>query len=321
MSEVEQPRVVGAGEYVVALPVFEGPLDLLLHLIQKHELSIMDIPVSFVTEKYVEYISLMQSMSIDVTSEYLVMAATLVHIKSKSLLPPEAVVEDDEDAALDELDPREELIRRLLEYQKYKQAAADLNERGAFGRDVFGRGAVVEESEGPAPLAPTPVWNLLDAFAKVLSRAKIKVEHEISFDQMTVTERIQQLCDRLATRGRVMFDDLFEGQVSRFDLIITFLALLEMTRLKLTKLYQVDSLTPIHIELAGSEAAEEAAPADEAPADETLAGETLAGEESVVEAAVANDEAHLEAEPVPEDLTEEPVDQESPGPAASDVEG
>jgi segregation and condensation protein A len=254
MSEEEDTRPRDGGEYVITLPIFEGPLDLLLHLIQKHELDIMDIPVSFITEKYVEYISMMEALSIDITSEYLVMAATLVHIKSKSLLPPEAVVHDEEEGSLDDIDPREELIRRLLEYQKYKHAAAELNDRGALGRDVFTRGAVLEEKEGPAPLARVEVWNLLDAFAKVLSRAKIKIEHEVSFDQLTITERIQQLCDRLGERGRCAFDDLFEGQITRADLIITFLALLEMTRLKMTKLYQVDPLAPIHIELAAATA-------------------------------------------------------------------
>jgi segregation and condensation protein A len=297
MSEEEQVRPREGGEYVVTLPVFEGPLDLLLHLIQRHELDIMDIPVSFVTEKYLEFISLMQSLSIDLTSEYLVMAATLVHIKSKSLLPPEAVVQDDEDASLDELDPREELIRRLLEYQKYKQAAADLNDRGALGRDVFARGAFVEEREGPAPLARVEVWNLLDAFAKVLSRSKVKLEHEISFDQMSVTERIQQLCDRLLERGRCVFDDLFEGQATRFDLIITFLAVLEMTRLKLTKLYQVDALAPIHIELAGTP--------DQAPAQESSESS-----EAMPQRASESDEEEAPS-----------VDDETPGPSASDVEG
>jgi len=246
--EADKPR---DQQYVVALPAFEGPLDLLLHLIQKHELDILDIPVSFVTEKYLEYLSLMQQLSIDVASEYLVMAATLAHIKSKSLLPAEPAGQEDE---LDEdgLDPRGELIRRLLEYQKYKQAAVDLNERGALGRDVFPRGAREPEPEGPAPLAQIEVWHLLDAFAKVLSRAKVDLDHEVSFDRMTITERITQLCDRLAGRTSCRFDELFDGQRSRFDLIITFLALLEMTRLKLTRLYQADALAEIFIDLAPS---------------------------------------------------------------------
>jgi segregation and condensation protein A len=243
--ETNKPR---ENQYVVALPVFEGPLDLLLHLIQKHELDILDIPVSFVTEKYLEYITLMQELSIDVASEYLVMAATLAHIKSKSLLPaPPPGQEDDIDE--EGLDPRGDLIRRLLEYQKYKQAAADLNERGALGRDVFMRGAKEPEAEGPAPLAPIEVWHLLDAFAKVLSRTKVDIDHEVSFDRMSITERITQICDKLTGRTSCRFEELFDGQRTRFDLIVTFLALLEMTRLKMTRLFQADPLAEIFIDL------------------------------------------------------------------------
>jgi segregation and condensation protein A len=234
--------------YVVALPTFEGPLDLLLHLIQKHELNILDIPVSFITEKYLEYIMLMQELSIDVASEYLVMAATLAHIKSKSLLPAPPPGQEDE-LTEDEIDPRGELIRRLLEYQKYKQAAQDLNERGALGRDVFTRGAKEPEADGPAPLARIEVWHLLDAFAKVLSRAKVDLTHEVSFDRMSITDRITEICDRLAGRTSCRFDELFDGQRTRFDLIITFLAVLEMTRLKMTRLFQSDPLSEIFIDL------------------------------------------------------------------------
>ena len=124
--------------YTVQLPNFEGPLDLLLHLIQQHELDILDIPIAFITEKYVDYILLMQELNIDIASEYLVMAATLTHIKSRLLLPvpPDEAEEGDEE----ELDPRAELVRRLLEYQKYKLAAGELSSRSIFGRDVFARG-------------------------------------------------------------------------------------------------------------------------------------------------------------------------------------
>jgi segregation and condensation protein A len=244
--EVTKPK----NDYVISLPSFEGPLDLLLHLIQKHELDIFDIPVSFVTEKYLAYINLMQELSIDVASEYLVMAATLAHIKSKSLLPNEPSTDEDGLGEDEEGDPREELIRRLLEYQKYKHAAAELNDRGALGRDIFLRGSKTPEADGPAPLAPVELWSLLDAFGKVLSRAKVDLQHEVSFDRMSITDRINQLMEKITKKSRCRFEDLFDGQRTRFDLIITFLALLEMTRLRMTRLYQSDPLADIFIETA-----------------------------------------------------------------------
>jgi len=239
----------GAHAYRVSLENFEGPLDLLLHLIQQHELDIMDIPIRFVTEKYVEYIMLMQELNIDIASEYLVMAATLAHIKSKMMLPPEPGAEDAEDLEPED-DPRLELVRRLLEYQKYKRAAEQLADRSIFGRDVFGRGLSAPEVEGQAPLAPLSLFKLLDAFQGVLSRAKTVLDHEIQLDRLSISDRINQLADLLRARARLEFDELFEGQRSRPELIVTFLALLEMTRLRMTRLYQDDPLGPIRVELA-----------------------------------------------------------------------
>ena len=237
--------------YSVTLPTFEGPLDLLLHLCQKHELQILDIPISFITEKYLEYLAVMQLIDLDVASEYLVMAATLAHIKSKSLLPaPPPGQEDDEN--LEEEDPRESLIRRLLEYQKYKQAGADLQARGVAGRDVFLRGVAVEEAvpSGLAPLAEVPLYSLLEAFQAVLSRSKVKLSHDVIADRISITDRIHELSSLVQERKRLVFEDLFAGLTSRFDLVITFLALLEMTRLRMTRLFQADSLGPLYIELA-----------------------------------------------------------------------
>ncbi|MBI5532241.1 MAG: segregation/condensation protein A [Deltaproteobacteria bacterium] len=233
----------------VALPVFEGPLDLLLHLIQKHELDILDIPISFVTEKYLEYLNLMRDMAIDVASEYLVMAATLAHIKSKMLLPS---VPSDQDDALDEeeLDPRGELVRRLLEYQKYKNAAADLASRSVLGKDVFARGPLPTEAEGPAPLESVGVFALIDAFNRVAARRKITLEHEVSFDRVSISERINEIVDMLKLRSRSTLEEILPETFSRSELVITFLALLEMTRLKLTRLYQASALSELYIELA-----------------------------------------------------------------------
>ena len=241
-------------EVRISLPAFEGPLDLLLHVIQKHELDIRDIPVGFITEKYLEYLALMRNLAIDVASEYLVMAATLVHIKSKMLLPSVPDDQKGDDSEAEELDPREELVRRLLEYQKYKSAAQDLADRATLGRDVFTRGAGEPVAEGPAPFAPVELFGLLDAFEKVLKRAKVKIEHEVTFDRITITERIVQLTDKLQGRKSMRFEDLLLGSsgdivsIHRFDLVITFLALLEMCRQRLIRVYQTDPLAPIHLE-------------------------------------------------------------------------
>jgi segregation and condensation protein A len=241
-----------AAAYRVELPVFEGPLDLLLHLIEEHELDIFDIPIAFVATKFVETITLMQELNIDVASEYLVMAATLAHIKSKMLLP--AVPDDQEVDAEPEIDPRAELVRRLLEYQKYKKVADQLGEHAVLGRDVFLRGVAAPEAEGPAPIAGLSLFRLLDAFQSVLARVKASFDHEVDAEHFTITDRINQLSELLQLRRRIPFVDLFEGQTTRSELITTFLALLEMTRLRLTLLFQDDPLGPIEVELAVREA-------------------------------------------------------------------
>ena len=243
----------GSGNaYSVTLPTFEGPLDLLLHLCQKHELDILEIPIGFVTEKYLEYLAVMQLMDLDLASEYLVMAATLAHIKSKMLLPAPPPGQEDDLLAEDEEDPRESLIRRLLEYQKYKQAGADLQARGVVGRDIFFRGSTLEEAvhTGIAPLAHVPLFSLVEAFQGVLAKSKIKLSHDVVHERITLTDRINELVDVLRTRRRMQFEELFSDASTRFDLVITFLALLEMTKLRMTRLIQVDPLAPIFVEFS-----------------------------------------------------------------------
>jgi segregation and condensation protein A len=249
------------GQYRVDIPKagFEGPLDLLLHLIQQHELDILDIPVSFITERFLAYLSMMRTLTIDVASEYLVMAATLAHIKSKMLLP--TVPSDQEDGlpGEEEEDPRAELVRRLLEYQKYKAAAADLGERGTLGKDVFPRGSSEPVPEGPAPFAELGVFSLLDAFEKILKKTKVKIDHEIIFDRITITDRINELSEKLAVRRAMRFEDMIlePGRaITRFDIVITFLAILEMAKLRMIRVYQSDSLAPIHVELSVADGAE-----------------------------------------------------------------
>ncbi|TKD08370.1 segregation and condensation protein A [Polyangium fumosum] len=243
--------------YRIALPQFEGPLDLLLHLIQQHELDILDIPVSFITQKYLAYLSMMRALSIDLASEYLVMAATLTHIKSKMLLPVVPKDQDGDGLPEEEVDPREELVRRLLEYQKYKAAGADLAERGTLGKDIFSRGIPEPVPEGPAPFAPPGVFSLFDALEKLLKRTNVKIEHQVNFDRITITDRIVQLTERLTGRRRATFEELVlddparkGAPLTRFDIVITFLAILEMARMKLLRIYQSDPLATIHLELS-----------------------------------------------------------------------
>jgi segregation and condensation protein A len=229
--------------YCVSLPAFEGPLDLLLHLIQQHELDIFDIPVGFITEKYLEYLQMMRSLSIDVASEYLVMAATLAHIKSKMLLPAIPKGQEDDGLAEEEEDPRAELVRRLLEYQKYKAAALDLAERGTLGRDIFGRGIPEPVPEGPAPFAPLGVFSLLSAFEKILKRSHIRIDHEVVFDRISITDRIVEITETLMARKSMRFEDLLldskdDAAPGRFDVVITFLAILVKCRLRVIRVYQ-----------------------------------------------------------------------------------
>jgi segregation and condensation protein A len=258
--------------YQVNLDVFEGPLDLLLHLVKKHELSILDIPISFVTEKYLEYLDAMAGLDIDVAGEYLLMAATLCHIKSRELLPsPEPLEEEGE--ALEggeeiEVDPRADLIKRLLEYQKYKEAADKLGQRPVVGRNVWGRGTPTEDavSEGVdadaiAPLAPFPVHKLIEAFDRVMRSAKVKVAHNVTIDRLSVSQRISDLTDRLEKEGRFAFSSMFSflrdgiartAEEIKHEAVVTFLALLEMAKLRLVAISQHED-EEIFIQRAGDD--------------------------------------------------------------------
>lgn len=249
-------------DYQVALDVFEGPLDLLLHLVKKHELPILDIPISFVTTKYLEYLDAMTRLDVDVASEYLVMAATLCHIKSRELLPnagPEEKSDDeDEDGDLEEEgDPRAELIRRLLEYQKYKEAANQLGGRPVVGRNVWGRGTAIEDAvaddidhEAIAPLAPFPVHRLIEALDRLMRAAKVKISHNVLIDRLSVSQRIADLTDRLEREGTFTFTSMFRfgpgaqpgveltAAEIRHEAVVTLLAILEMAKLRLIAIAQ-----------------------------------------------------------------------------------
>lgn len=234
--------------------MFEGPLDLLLHLIKKHELNVLDLPISFVTERYLEYLQMMQELDLDEASEYLVMAATLAHIKSKMLLPqaPTASAEEEQDEGYQE-DPRAELIRRLLEYQKYKAAAEHLGSRPIAGRDVFPRGMPAPAAQGAAELASIDMYKLLDAFSAILKRVQGRSALEVTAERITIHERMTQITDLLRELGSCTFDQLFETDRTRYEVVVTFLAVLEMTKLRMTRIFQSDPTSPLHVEYALSD--------------------------------------------------------------------
>ncbi|MBM4373822.1 MAG: segregation/condensation protein A [Deltaproteobacteria bacterium] len=260
-ESLDPEEVDRADAYRVKLDVFEGPLDLLLHLVKKHELDILDIPIGFVTQKYLEYLAVMQEVTIDLASEYLVMAATLTYIKSRMLLPVDPAQGGDDDGSEEELDPRADLIRRLLEYQKYREAADRLGDRPGPGRDMFERGTMSPIPEGPAPFAPVSVFRLFDVFSKLLEKTTKKpVEHHVHFEEISISERMVQLSEVLAKRRRMGFEELLLTvpvggpesvgvEPSRFDLIITFLAVLEMCKMRVARVFlESDDLGDLVVE-------------------------------------------------------------------------
>jgi segregation and condensation protein A len=233
--------------YTVKLDAFEGPLDLLLFLIRKNEVNVYDIPISLITEQYLQYIGMMQELNLDLAGEFLVMASTLIHIKSKLLLPrPETA----DEAAGDEEDPREALVRRLLEHQKYRAAAELLHERELVRGAQHGRpDEIVEAVVGGdyEPELEVDLFSLMAAFKGVLERASRKPRMVIPPEQMSIEDRIAQLLSRLSETDACGFEDLFADVQTRGGMIVTFLALLEMIRLKLVRVFQQGNFGSIRV--------------------------------------------------------------------------
>jgi len=230
----------GAGSpYAVRLPVFEGPLDLLLHLIRVNELEITDIPIARVAEQYLEYLELMRELDLDVAGEYLLMAATLAWIKSRMLLPPDGLGEDDEG-----VDPRAELVARLLEYQRFKSAAEELGERALLDRDVFR--AVIPGPEAPAEgerELEVSLFDLVEAYRRALRGApQSGAAHAVEVETITVRERMLAVMDALGLRGSLDLDQVVGRpggeRPSRALVVATFLAVLELCRLAAIHVYQ-----------------------------------------------------------------------------------
>lgn len=233
--------------YQVKLESFTGPLDLLLHLIRKNEVNIYDIPIALITQQYLEYLSLMKSLNLSFAGEFLVMAATLLQIKSRLLLPKD---EETVDAEEDQEDPRKELVRRLVEYQQYKDVAARLSDHERMWQEVFRREPLPSASKEPMPevsLDDLSLFDLLDTLQGVLARVEAQHIVDVTLDSFTVQDRINTILDRLEGEPVMTFQALFDDATTKVLVIVTFLGLLELVRMKLVQLYQNELFGPIRI--------------------------------------------------------------------------
>jgi segregation and condensation protein A len=228
----------------VFLEAFEGPLDLLLYLIRKDNIDIADIRVAEITRQYVEYIELMQEMQLELAGEYLVMSAMLAEIKSRILLPkPPGVAEDEED-------PRAELIRRLQEYERYKQAAEDLDALPRLGRDVFQASAEPVEQKVITLPPEVELQDLIAAFQDVMKRASMYAHHHVQLESLSVRERMSSVLSKVNSSHFTSFKDLFTVEEGRMGVVVSFLAILELVKESLIDLTQAEPFAPIHVKAA-----------------------------------------------------------------------
>lgn len=236
----------GSQAFFVELESFQGPLDLLLHLIKKHEMNVFDIPILEITEKYLEYARIIEELDLDQAGDFILMAATLAHIKSRMLLPPdEAQAEEEEE----ENDPREELVRRLLEYQSFKDAADRLSERPMLGRDEFARAPdyALADSREEVDIEEVSAFALIEIFQEILERTKENNPHEVQMESVSVEERITVVLRALSLEKRVTFRSLFTDVFTRSALVATFLGILELARLRVLRLYQAQNDGEIYL--------------------------------------------------------------------------
>lgn len=265
-QQTEMPIALVLGEKVTELPrdlyippdalrvfleAFEGPLDLLLYMIRRQNLDILNIPIAEITRQYMEYIDLMKEMKLELAGEYLVMAAMLAEIKSRMLLPrPPGDSEEEED-------PRAELIRRLQEYERYKQAGEDIDALHRVGRDIFVGNAEVVERRVVQSLPDVQLKELLIAFKEVLQRADMFSHHHIQREALSVRERMSNVLATLTTDRFTAFVSLFKPEEGRLGVVVTLLAILELIKGSLIELIQTEAYGPIHVKVRSSSHAQD----------------------------------------------------------------
>jgi len=229
----------------VILDAFEGPLDLLLYLIRKQNIDILDIPVAKITDQYMRYVELMKVMKLDLAAEYLVMAAMLAEIKSRMLLPRPGG--DDEDGE----DPRAQLVRRLQEYERYRQAAQELDVRPRVGREIFAASAECERTAVDVVPPQVSLFELLDAFRDVLARSESMRHFQVGREVLSVRERMASILDRVRAVEFERFESLFDPTEGRMGVVVTFIAILELLKEQLLVVVQHEEFAPIHVKAVG----------------------------------------------------------------------
>src|SRR6185369_6857543 len=235
---------------LVSTEAFEGPLDLLLHLIKKNEVDIYNIPIAAISRQYLDYLDLMRELNLDVAGEFLVMASTLIQIKSQMLLPLSPDPETDEDQVQD---PRAELVRRLLEYERYREASELLASRAILDRDVFARKFLPPELDVAAPddaLPEIDLFELVDAFRRILAKAPKDSFHEVGSENISIADRIADILLYLEGKESVEFEELFVGTNTREFIVASFLAVLELCKLRMIKLSQFENYGSIFVRSA-----------------------------------------------------------------------
>jgi len=246
VTELPQDLYIPPDALEVFLEAFEGPLDLLLYLIKRQNIDILEINVSRITQQYMHYVSMMDTMHFELAAEYLLMAAMLAEIKSRMLLPRSSDIEEDEE------DPRAQLIRRLQEYERFKKAAEDIDELPRMGRDVYQASAEPPEFNRSRPEPVVEMKELLTALSEVLRRADMFESHHIAKEKLSTRERMSQILARLSNNHFTPFVTLFTVEEGRLGVVVTFLAVMELIKEALVEIVQTEPFGPIHVKARAS---------------------------------------------------------------------
>ena len=245
LTVIPQDLYIPPDALEVILEAFEGPLDLLLYLIKRQNLDILEVPIADITQQYMSYIDMMQTLKIEIAAEYLLMAAMLAEIKSRMLLPRPAESEEEDD-------PRAELVRRLQEYERFKQAAQNIDELPRVGRDIYLTDAELPELEQDKPVPEVNLRDLLMAFKDAMARAEMYSHHQIQREALSVRERMSKVLEKLSADNFTDYTSLFTIEEGRRGVVVTFLALLELMKEQLIELVQSDAFASIHVKAVSS---------------------------------------------------------------------